>query len=365
MVGGTLPLMAPQKGTRPPNKLSPQAEEAVATLYATERSSRRVAKHFDIARGTVLRITRERGTTVPPWGLSSETVQLILSAYVSGKSGPEIAAEFNTSPTTVYSHLGKTGQSIRNISDYNREEDCNHNYFDQIDRSEKAYWLGMLLADGCISMENEVILSLHLRDIETVRAFKLALGSQAQITIQKQLKSVRGCKPFWSTSAAIRVRSRRLCAALAGYKILPRKTSDPRMVEGIPPQFEQHFWRGAVDGDGWIVFGKRPNGSLQFIVGFTGGKPLVESFQRFCQKDCPTRAKIKPNHSVHRFVVTDWFAFDIANLMYGQASVYLPRKFERYQEARAHFGLRSRRARNWGGSPQAREKLSMRSAPLE
>src|ERR1039458_4954611 len=93
MVGGTLPLMAPQKGTRPPNKLSPQAEEAVATLYATERSSRRVAKHFDIARGTVLRITRERGTTVPPWGHCGST----LSGYPENGPSSDIKVFRNSS----------------------------------------------------------------------------------------------------------------------------------------------------------------------------------------------------------------------------------------------------------------------------
>jgi len=185
--------MAPRKGTRPPNKLSPQIEQKVAKLYAIERSSRRVAKHFGIAKGTVIRIAKERRIAVPPWGLSKRIIRRMLNAYLGGeKSGPEVAAEFHTTPTTVYSHLNKSGQSIRNISDYDQEENCNHNYFDQIDRPEKAYWLGMLLADGCISMENEVILSLHLRDIKTVRTFKSALGSKARITIQKQLKSFRG-----------------------------------------------------------------------------------------------------------------------------------------------------------------------------
>jgi hypothetical protein len=205
----------------------------------------------------------------------------------------------------------------------------------------------MLLADGCISTQHEVILSLHLRDIETVRAFKSALGSASKITIRKDRKSIRGGKPFCSTSAAVRIRSRKLCSALARCGILPGKTRQPRMVKGIPPQFKRDFWRGAVDGDGWVVFGTRPNGSPQFIVGFTGGRPIVEAFQRFCRHHCPTRAHIHPNHSVWRFGVTDWFAFDVAKLMYERATVFLPRKMERYREAVVHFRARIRHPRNW------------------
>jgi hypothetical protein len=285
---------------------------------------------------------------VPAWGLAEKAARLVVNAYLKGKSGPKIAAELNTTPTTVYAHLRKTGRSIRTLSDYNREEDCNHNFFDVIDRPEKAYWLGLLLADGCVSKSNEVILSLHVRDIDTVRAFKSALGSGSKVTIREQRdKRIRDSKRFKSTCAAVRIRSRRLCVALAKYGILPGKTRSPRMVSGIPPKFERDFWRGAVDGDGWVVFSTRPNGSHQFIVGFTGGMPVVKAFQRFCRKHCPTRAQIRPNHSVHRFVVTDWFAFDIANLLYWKASISLQRKFRRYKVALAHFGKRTRRARNW------------------
>jgi len=280
-------------------------------------------------------------------------VRLVVNAYLEGKSGPEIATELNITPTTVYAHLRKTGQSIRTVSDYDLEGDCSHDYFEVIDRPEKAYWLGLLLADGCVSKENEVILSLHVRDIDTVRAFKSALSSCAKITIREQLnKRVRGGKPFRSTCAAVHIRSRRLCAALAKHGILPGKTRNPRMVRGVPPEFERDFWRGAVDGDGWVVFSMRPNGSSQFIVGFTGGMPVVKAFQRFCRQHCPTRAEIKPNHSVHSFVVTDWFAYDMANLMYGKAAIYMRRKFERYQEALIYFGTRTRRLRNWNKPPR-------------
>jgi hypothetical protein len=339
--------MAPRKGTIPPNKLSAGVEELVAKAYAIDRSSRRVADRFGIAKGTVLRIAHERGITVPAWGISKEIAECLLKTYLGGKSGPEVAAEFNTTPTTVYAHLIKAGKPRRSISEYDQEEKCNHDYFDIIDRPEKAYWIGMLLADGCISREHEVILSLNVRDIEMIRAFKKAFGSNSHITIQKQLKSVRGGKEFLSTSAAIRVRSRRLCAALAGYGILPGKTFRPRMAKGIPPQFERHFWRGAVDGDGWVVLSNRPNGSIQFIVGFTGDKKIVRAFQHFCRQQCPTRAQIKPNGPIHQFVITDWFAFDVARLMYGKSTISLRRKHDRYKTALALFRNRTRHLRNW------------------
>lgn len=340
--------MAPLKGSCPHNKLRSDLENAVATLYAKWQSSRLVAKRFGIAPGTVLRIAHERGIARRPWGISEASIGKILDDYRAWRSGPLIAAELNVSTTTIYTHLDKKGCGRRKMADYDYEEDCNHEYFDRIDTADKAYWLGVLVTDGCISRQNEVILSLHLRDRGTVRNFRSALRSHAKISVIRQLKSIHGGKPFRTASASVRIRSRRLCGTLARHGILPGKTRSPRMVKGIPAKFESDFWRGAIDGDGWLCFGNRAPGNRQFILGFTGGLSLVKAFRRYCRRLCPTRAKIHPNHSVWRFVVTDWFAIDVASAIYSAGCISLPRKIRVFHRALRSFRSRTRQVRNWG-----------------
>jgi hypothetical protein len=138
-----------------------------------------------------------------------------------------------------------------------------------------------------------------------------------------------------------------MVAALAQHGIFPRKTNDPRMVTGVPDHLLSHFWRGAIDGDGWICFGSRGNGAKQFILGFTGGTRTVEAFQAYCQRYCPTRATIHPNGPIFRFVVTDWFAFDVARQIFHGARTFLPRKRDTFNEATEYFRRRTRRIRNW------------------
>jgi len=343
--------MPSAKTNLPHNKISPDLEQLIAAAYLLDPSSRRISKHFGVAKGTVLRVVGEKGIKQRPWGLSVEFAQAVVDGLNAGISGPVLAARFGTTPTTIYSHRDKNRLPARRVCDYNYEEDCNHNHFDLIDTPDKAYWLGMLVADGCITNEHEVMLSLHSRDVYLVERFRTTLGSQAKISYQEQVKSINGGKPFTATCAAVRVRSRRLCAALARHSILPGKTRDPRMVIGVPPEFEGDFWRGAVDGDGWLAWGHSAE-RIQFIVGFTGGMPLVQAFQRFCQRHCPTRAGIHPNHSVFRFVVTDWFAWDIANLMYKDSGLHLPRKYDVFGTAVAHFAKKERQKRNWAPRTQ-------------
>lgn len=316
-------------------------------MYELLRSSRKVARLQGIAKGTVLRIVGKQGIKIPPWGQSPERVKAMLDGHVAGISGPKVAAALGTSCTTVYSHWKKNGLASRSVSDYNYEENCYHDFFDAIDSPIKAYIVGLLVADGCVSDEHEVILSLKVGDAYMVYWFRDTLGSKATVTIQQEWKSIDGGKPFWAASAAVRIRSRRMCAALASLSLLPRKTCDPRMVTGIPRKFEGDFWRGAVDGDGWLCFSPRKSWSLQFIVGFTGGWPLVEAFQDYCRKLCPTHAKIHPNHSIWRFTVTDWFGYEVARHMYGNATMCLDRKYELFQCAVEYFRGRIRRTRNW------------------
>jgi hypothetical protein len=89
----------------------------------------------------------------------------------------------------------------------------------------------MLHRDGSGSRDNEVILSVDVHDIEAIYAFKLAMGSNADITVRTRRKMcIRGSKPFEATCAAVHIRSSRLSAALARYGFLPGNTRRPRLV---------------------------------------------------------------------------------------------------------------------------------------
>ena len=337
----------PSNRRRPHNKLPRKTEQAIATMYKVLRKSRPVAKHFRVSKTTVLRIARERGLVRSPNGISPEKVQQLHALCGTGRSGPKIAAQLGITSTTVYVHAKKAGLLIRPEYGYERDENCLHDYFDKIDTPEKAYWLGLLVTDGCISNEGEVMLGLHVRDKRLVEAFKTAVRSSAKLSVVEAVKSIDGGEPFKTTCARVFIRSRRMCAALARHCILPAKTRNPQMVTGVPRWLESHFWRGAVDGDGWICFGNRPNGRKQVILGLTCGRPIVEAFQDFCYRYTPTRAQIAPNKSVVRFVVTDWFAFTILKMMYKESTICLPRKRRMYEQIVAHFAGRTRPRRRW------------------
>ena len=183
-----------------------------------------------------------------------------------------------------------------------------------------------------------------------MKLWRETIGSQAKLS--RSIKSKTFGKYNWSCSTArLTIRSRRLTAALAKLGVVPAKTGHTIYPTAIPESLAPCFWLGALDGDGWLAWGNSGE-RRQFTLGITGDLPLIEAFQAFCQKHTPTRANIQPNGSkVYKFVVSDWFAFDVANLLYDNAQVALPRKQQVYYEACEEFRQKQRPVRNWSAHP--------------
>src|SRR5581483_9565308 len=106
--------------------------------------------------------------------LAAEKVAKIPMLYKT-MPGPKVAALLQTTCTAVYLYLRLADVPIRSANDYDREAPCRHDFFDVIDTPEKAYWLGMMITDGSVSRNDEIILSLHERDSVHVEAFRAAL----------------------------------------------------------------------------------------------------------------------------------------------------------------------------------------------
>ena len=88
--------------------------------------------------------------------------------------------------------LQETGIEIVNRQN---ERGTNHNTFEIIDTEEKAYWLGFLYADGCISKNQNIIqIALKRADKTHLEKFREFIGNtNNKITYSKNTKSYRFC----------------------------------------------------------------------------------------------------------------------------------------------------------------------------
>src|SRR5712692_8683456 len=82
---------------------------------------------------------------------TSEELADMVTAYQQGESAQSIARRYGTSYQVILPVLVKQGVTLRSLREANKRQTCNERYFRVIDTEEKAYWLGFITADGCIT----------------------------------------------------------------------------------------------------------------------------------------------------------------------------------------------------------------------
>jgi hypothetical protein len=202
----------------------------------------------------------------------------IVRLYKSGMPANEIHKKLKVCSKSIVSILQEEGVQRRTLSERNSRYSLNHQSFDEI-TPECAYWIGMLITDGCVSDANgghKVILSLQIRDIGHLERFRGFIGSNRPIHKRKH-KCPKGIEREY---AVIIFDSERIVNRLADFGVVPRKTYTAKIIglEGDP-----HFWRGAIDGDGGVYLRQNSDESnARPSLGFCGCGHLVDQFAVFC-----------------------------------------------------------------------------------
>lgn len=243
----------------------------------------------------------------------------IVNKYISGISISSIAKEYSTSFYRVRDVLSNCGVQIRDGFLSKRKYGVDDSYFSTIDCEEKAYWLGFIATDGCINAtpchRHRIILDISQDDKGHLYKFKKHLSSESRVLFNNA-----------RNTCSIAINSSRIKEDLAKNNIVPRKTL------GITPpnvgKYNRHFWRGCIDGDGWICKYEKQG---IWCLGFCGSKDMVSGFEDFVFKALGVR---KRNHSekdnIYYVKYYSADAYKIASLLYDKSVVYLDRKMELY-----------------------------------
>lgn len=201
---------------------------------------------------------------------------------------------------------------------YARRHIFDTRYFQNIDTPEKAYWLGMLTADGNVSDRGTITLQLKESDLAHVELFAKAIKHPAlpsiAITVLKNKRHV-GYK--------ILANSKEMAADLKECGVTPRKSLTVSPWGG-PSHLMKHYWRGVFDGDGSIYF---DNQGQSWRASLCGSKPIVEGFRSFCQENrINFTANIHKSKNIFMFRLANKATRQLIEILYGDYSPCLARK---------------------------------------
>lgn len=159
--------------------------------------------------------------------------------YLAGESSAALAKSLGVTDVAILNHLKKMGVKRRDPSLARREYPLWDEAFSVLS-PEACYWLGFLMADGCVLDESKVTLGLARRDVQHIEKFRAYLRTDTR-PIQHVPQS-RSCM--------LKIHSRQIVKDLAYYGIVPRKSLIARARNGI--DHKPAFWLGVLDGDGCI-----------------------------------------------------------------------------------------------------------------
>ena len=153
----------------------------------------------------------------------------------------------------------------------NRKYFFNQDFFEEIDCEEKAYFLGLIMADGYISPNQRTIsIALKREDEHILQKLLDCIGSESPLADKKNGKQ-----------KVLTIHSRKMVIDLERYSIKHNKTytlAFPKLREDM----YRHFIRGYFDGDGYI--GQRQSTLVISSVVFL--EEFLNFMKGFVLKEC-------------------------------------------------------------------------------
>jgi hypothetical protein len=244
------------------------------------------------------------------------------------------------------------------MSKYNYNKD----YFNKIDNADKAYWLGFLYADGCITRfyKGDILRSMSLEiglcseDVEHLRKFNKSLESN--IPIQNRMVSCKGKK--YSSNRLV-VNNTKLCYDLIALGCTPQKTFTLRFPteEIVPKQFMRDFIRGFFDGDGCICT-TLMCGSPHIIVKISGVYSILNEICDYLVlhkilRKRPSIINKKNSNGYDIAIYGEDTIKEFLDYLYKDSHLYLDRKYQKYKDYYKDYNPAKKRGVHWDKRRQA------------
>lgn len=216
----------------------------------------------------------------------------------------------------------------------------NKNYFENIDSEEKAYFLGLIYADGNV-IGNLFQILLAEEDSNVLEILK------NQIKPESRLYYYDRKNPKWKNCKRFSIMNKDIVKDLNKWGVVERKTYSKLTIPQIEKFLIKHFIRGFLDGDGFISclesnYIRKKTGytnySVRKIIGFTNScKEFLEEISNFLKKELNVNCGKFYNTNGTGSTISSyslWFyrkndINKIIDYLYKESNIYFERKYEK------------------------------------
>lgn len=270
-----------------------------------------------------------------------EFLEQIKQEYLNGATVEQLQEKYPDKKGSINDYLRKMGITRPN----GKVAHCNHNYFSNIDTPQKAYFLGLLTADGCVRhiKENQnswsIRLELKVEDKYIIEEFARAIESNLQVKEykQKEIRHNYNDKVYISNkhNAYFMTHSTQMAQDLIKWGCTPNKYTSQIVVPNIDEKFLRYYLLGFYDGDGIACAGKKQ------YMGFVGNKEMMESVCETIEKLlCIPKPTIYYNKFSHIYFVQYYKKEDMLKLFhFFYDNLTIPCLIRKYNKMKQALGL--------------------------
>lgn len=301
----------------------------IITQYNQGVSPKELAEKYGVYNNSITRLLRKNGIERNQHSrISEQDINFIIEEYNKGTSSEIIGQKIGRDGSAICRVLKRNGIQIRPATQNKRQYKIREDFFENIDNEEKAYFLGLLYADGNLSKRGNTI-KLTLKDRDILEVWSKTIYGFHKIYEEPHTDENGAVKIYWSVA----IYSQKMHQDLCKLGCTPKKTFSINFPEFMKDNLLcNHFIRGYFDGDGCISINAKNRAIIDITSNIVFIRDCIQLLNRNLgiasyyheYKDKPLTAclQISAQENVKKFV----------DYIYKNSTVYLPRKYQKTQE---------------------------------
>lgn len=252
----------------------------------------------------------------------------VIKLYEKYHNMSKVAKEMSINVYKIRNILLNNDIHKYSLFEISNRKKINEYYFDNIDSHRKAYYLGLLYADGTVSKNsNRIQISLQEKDKHILEQFRKDLECDYKLTLIPYHEK----NPNWCNQYCLTISNTHIHDALISHGLIPNKSLILEFPTDLDEQYYSSFILGYMDGDGNLCKKEKrarlvstENFCLK-IAEILKSKLDVNCSIMLChhKSDVSTRTlQVAGSKQVKKFL--DW--------IYSNCDIYLQRKHDIYED---------------------------------
>ena len=311
-------------------KLSEEEENKILEMYR-KNTMAEIEKEIGHSDNIIYRVLHEHGIDTSRVYFKNQYKDDVIRLHEEGLSYGEISSILEISNTSVYTILKndnkistfsqeKCDQKVKNyLKHIKKKYYFDETVFDKINTPDKAYCIGIFMADGCNKLaDNCFSIELQERDVDILNKIKILMQSNHPLHYRVVKKGQNTYK--------LSISSKYLFRRLNEIGIVPRKSLILDYPDKIDDSLMPFLIKGYIDGDGWV----RPDG-----IGFMSSDKFCYGIQNYLNKlDIKSSVyDMKRNYSEHTktlYIHGRMNIYPLVEIMFSAGNLFMNRKHQKY-----------------------------------